>query len=72
MKTVLFEGNSDLSSMLIELINTKILLEGCDDVILDHELPASIELSNGLSTSLSKVKMSLNWMDCEQIWRKIV
>lgn len=44
MKTVLFKRNSNLSPMLVELVDAEILLEGGDDVVLDHEGPAPIEL----------------------------
>jgi hypothetical protein len=44
VKTVLFKRNSNLSPMLVELVDAEILFEGGDDVVLDHEGPAPIEL----------------------------
>ena len=53
MEAVFLEGNGDLRAVLVELIHAEILLESGDDVILDHEEPASVELHAVRVTSLS-------------------
>lgn len=53
MVAVLFEGNSHLGAVLVELVDTEILLHGSYDIVFYHEIPASVKLNRRYDTSAS-------------------
>lgn len=53
VEAVLLEGDGDLSAVFVELVDAEVVFEGGDLVVLDHELPAPVELSQVEGTSLS-------------------
>ena len=44
IEAVFFQGDGYLGSMLVELEDAEVLLEGCYHVVVDHVLPTSVEL----------------------------
>ena len=53
VEAILLEGYSNLSAVLVKLVDAEIFLEGGDHLIVNHVLPAPVELHIPKSTSIS-------------------